>query len=167
MEGEGESPIQIELPKDVSDEFYEIVKDCDVGDIEEISNYFKELLSLERAACMVEIHGPIEVAHKAEYLLRENGYHVYSSMYFGLDFDDGFKAQTPGNPEPMISMYISLHEAFIEVAYLIEGMRWSIDLRDALYGLLFGYSVKNIIGYLEQPDKSPEDLKEYWNSLPP
>ena len=67
----------------------------------------------------------------------------------------------------MISMYISLHEAFIEVADLIEGMRWSSDLRDALYGLLFGYSVRNIIGYLEQPDKSPEDLKEYWNSLPP
>jgi hypothetical protein len=163
MEGEKEFLLDIEIPENITLEFYQIFEEDEVEEEEEIRNLFDELLSLKRAACMIEVHAPIEKVHRAEYLLREKGYIVLSSVYFGLDFEDGFKSQEPGHPEPLTSMYISLHPGFIEVARLIEAGICG----DALCGLLFGYDTKNIIGYFDQPDPSPEELKEYWNSIPP
>ena len=163
MEGEKEFPLEIEIPENIALDFYQIFEEDEVEEEEEVMNLFGELLSLKRAACMIEVYSPIEKVHRAEYLLRGKGYHVLSSVYFGLDSEDGFKSQEPGHPDPLTSMYISLHPDFIEVAKLIEAG----VCRDALCGLLFGFQVKNIIGYFDQPDPSPEELKEYWNSLPP
>jgi len=163
MEGEKEFLLEIEMPENVALEFHQLFDEEEVEERKVVLNLFDELLSLKRAACMIEVFAPIEKVHRAEYMLREKGYHVLSSVYFGLDIEDGFKSQEPGQPDPMTSMYISLHPDFIEVAELIEAG----VCRDALCGLLFGFRVKNIIGYFDQPDPSPEESKEYWNSLPP
>ena len=163
MEGEKEFPLEIEIPENVALEFHQLFSEDRVEEKEVVLNLFDELLSLKRAACMIEVHAPIEEVHRAEYLLREKGYHVLGSVCFGLEYEDGFKSQEPGNPEPMTSMYISLHPNFIEVAELIEAG----ICHAALSGLLFGFETKNIIGYFEQPDLSPEELKEYLNGLPP
>lgn len=163
LEGEAVFPLGQDIPDDVSHEVCEILSEYDSESDEEIMTYFRELLSFQRAVFMLEIEAPIDVVHRLEYYLREKGYEVVSHVYFGLDIPDVFQEAKPGDADASTSVYVSLHRGFIDLADLaIAGIGG-----DALNGLMFGYSVSNIIGCMNQPDLSPEELREYWDSLPP
>ena len=61
----------------VADQFNSIYTGYEIEDRKIVRNLFDELLSLDRAACMIEIHAPIELIHQGEYFIREHGYHVF------------------------------------------------------------------------------------------
>lgn len=170
MEGERTfDDTKIELPKDCSNEVWEFLakyEDDEEVKLEmkkEIGNYFRELLSFQRAVFMIETEVPLDVSHRIEYLLVETGYKVYNHIDFCLAYDDIRKEQIPGKPEPGNWIYVSLRDEFIELAKLS-----AIGIGGAaLEGLLFGYNARNIIAYIDEPDPSPEEIKEYLDGFSP
>ncbi len=148
MEGEREFNIKIEIPTDVSKELNELTADFISENDKEVSNLFNELLSIKRAAFMIEIASPIRVVKAVDELLRGAGYQVFISMDFEPvdEIKNDLEKEYPDDVIIAAAVYVSLHEAFIEIARLADaGVMYPV-----LSGLMFGYRVKNIIGFLEQ-----------------
>jgi hypothetical protein len=148
VEGEREFDIAIQFPEDISSPVYEILGDYISENAESTTNYFHELLELKRAAFMIEIAAPIEIIHQAESLLTAAGYHTLLSLGFDVcdEIIDDLNKKYPDDIIVAASLYVSLHEGFIEVARLLDaGIIYPI-----ISGLLYRYKVKNIIGFVEQ-----------------
>ena len=148
MEGEREFDIKIQIPTDVSKELFELTADFISENDKEVSNLFNELLTFKRAAFMIEIASPIRVVAAVDELLLGAGYQVFISMDFEPvdEIKNDLEKEYPDEVIIAAAVYVSVHEAFLEVARMADaGVMYP-----ALSGLLFGYQVKNIIGFLEQ-----------------
>ena len=81
----------IDIPKDISLEFkYQFHKFIDPE--EDIYMYFKELLSLKRAAFSLEIAAPVRIIQQIEQLIKENGFFIFNDMDF---VDKGDESEIP------------------------------------------------------------------------
>ncbi len=163
MNGENEFNIEINPPKDISDLFYNKFYEFLDEDMEQIKSYFSELLLFKRSVFSLEIAAPIKVIHEIEKFLNDNRYLTYNQFDFvtkgdeNIDFfpQDLFD-KYPNEIMGATVLYISLRNEFIHLAELVENIPLSCDLhkgcdpRAALKGLLLGYQIKNIIGFIEQ-----------------
>lgn len=148
MEGEIEFEGPVDIAGDVSNDFHDIAGEF-ISDYEEqVSNLFTELLEMRRTVLIIEVASPIRIVKGVDDLLRNAGYEVFVSM----DFEpvDELKVELEEKyPDKVIvaaAVYVSLHEAFLDVARLADaGVCYQ-----ALCGLMFGYRVKNIIGFIGQ-----------------
>ena len=157
MLGERTFDEPIDLPPDVTEGLWKIVGEYVEEGKDDLKDYFKELRTFQRAVFMIEVTAPLSKIHEAEYFLHESGYFVYNHMDFGLSYEAVRKKSTPGEPVPSGDLYISLRPQFAGIAAVATTGFGG----DALFGLLFGYSVKNIISYLDMPDLSLEELDDY------
>lgn len=163
MEGEVVFDVSIELPKDISDDFSERFEGFLDEDSNQIRSYFSELLSFKRAAFSLEIAAPIRVMSEIVKYLDECQYLTYNQLDFVERGDENIDYypqelfdEYPNEIMGASLLYVSLREEFIHLAKLIENVPLSChahdccDPRAALRGLLYGYSVKSIIGFIEQ-----------------
>lgn len=163
MEGEMEYDMNIELPQDISDDFFERFKGFLDEDLDQIRSYFSELLSFKRAAFSLEIAAPIRVISEIEKYLVEHQYLTYNQVdfvergdenidYFPQEMFDEYPNEIMG----ATLLYVSYREEFIHLAGLVESVPLSCHIHDGcdpragLRGLLYGYDIKNIIGFIEQ-----------------
>ena len=163
MEGEIEYDMSIELPQDISDDFFERFKGFLDEDLDQIRSYFSELLSFKRATFSLEIAAPIEVISEIEKYLNEYQYLTYNQVHFVEKGDENIDHypqelfdEYPNETMGAALLYVSHREEFIHLAELVESVPLACDIhngcdpRAALRGLLYGYDIKNIIGFIEQ-----------------
>ena len=148
MEGECDFDLKMEIPENLSIQLYQVCGEFISENEESINILFEELLQLERAAFMVEIAAPIKIIYQVETLLIDAGYQTLLSIGFDVCEDIKFDLQQKYPHDIIVAacVYISLHDCFIKVAeLLVAGIQYP-----TISGLLFGYQVKNIIGFNEQ-----------------
>ncbi len=163
MEGEMEYDMDVELPQDISDDFFEKFKLFLDEDLNQIKSYFSELLSFKRATFSLEIAAPIKVISEIEKYLVEHQYSTYNQVDFVERGDENIDCfpqemfdEYPNEIMGATLLYVSFKEEFIHLAELVENVPLSCDIHDgcdprgALRGLLYGYNIKNIIGFIEQ-----------------
>jgi hypothetical protein len=163
IEGEAEFDLNIELPQDLSDDFFEKFKGFLDEELNQIKSYFSQLLSFKRAAFSLEIAAPIRVLYEIEKYLDEYQYLTYNQVdlvekgdenkdLYPQELFDEYPTEIMG----ATLLYVSLREEFIHLAELVENVPLSCDIHDdcspraALRGLLYGYDIKNIVGFIEQ-----------------
>lgn len=164
MEGEREFEMIVELPQDVSVDFYKRFGRFLDEDLSQLRSLFCELLSLERVAFSLEIVAPEGVISDIEEYLNEHQYSTYcllesfekgdeSNDYYPQELYDEF----PNETIVWALTYVSTREEFVHLAELAEGLSCDVhedcDPRAALRGLLYGYSIKNILGFIEQEEE--------------
>ena len=148
MEGEREFTNVVRVPDDVSDGLFHILSGFTDEDRNSVANYFSELRSFKRAGFKIEIAAPIVAIHQAEAMLTNADYSIFVSMDFDLFDEDRLELMKDYPEDQIVSacLYVSLHDEFIEVAKLIDvGIHPQV-----LSGLLYGYKIQNIIGFLDQ-----------------
>ena len=163
MEGEYKFDIEINLPKDISEDFYQEYGEFIDESLKQIQSYFSELLSLNRYIFSLEIAAPMKVLYEIERYLNNYQYLTYNQIDLAEEGDENkdFIPQElfEKHPDEFIGvsiLYISFREEFIHLAKLIENFPFSCDeheicdTRAMLRGLLYGYNIKNIIGFIEQ-----------------
>ena len=98
-----------------------------------------------------------------EKYLKKNGYFVWNDIEFvekGDEKEEFFPQelfdQHPDEPMIACMMFVSYREDFVHVAQIVESSIYfcadhdNCDPRGILRGLLYGYGVWNIIGFMEQ-----------------
>lgn len=163
MEGEIISSPKLELPQNVSISLYDKFKEFLDEDLEQIKSYFNELLTYKRAVISLEIAAPISVLYEIEKYLNENQYLTYNQINFVTKGDEN-KEFFPQElfdkyPDKIMGstiLFISYRNEFIHLAELVENVPLSCDIhedcdpRAALRGLIYGYHINNIIGFIQQ-----------------
>lgn len=166
MEGEVEYDMSVELPQDISDDFFERFGNFLDEDLNQIESYFSELLSMKRAAFSLEIAAPIGVISEIEKYLNEHQYSTYNQVdlvekgdenrdYYPQELFDEYPNEIMG----ATLLYVSYREEFIHLARVAENVPLSCsihngcDPRAALRGLLYGYDINNIVGFIEQDEQ--------------
>jgi len=148
MEGEVEFHDPVHIPANVSEDLLQLASEF-ISDYEEqVSNLFTELLEMRRAVLMIEVASPIRTVKGLDDLLRTAGYEVFISMDFEPvdEVNEELEEKYPDEVIVAAAVYVSLHEAFLDVARLADaGVCYQVSC-----GLLFGYRVKNIIGFIGQ-----------------
>lgn len=163
MEGEREFDMNIELPQDISDDFFERFGCFLDEDLSQIRSYFSELLSFKRAAFSLEIAAPIRVISEIEKNLNEHQYSTYNQLDLVEKGDEnkdyypqGLFDEYPNEIMGATLLCVSYREEFIHLTELAGSDSLSGDVhidcdsRHALRGLLYGYDIKNIVGFIEQ-----------------
>ena len=163
MEGEMRFDKVIPLPEDISKEFHNNFKEFLDEGKESIYSYFKELLTFKRCVFSLEIGAPVRVIHEIDKFLQKNGYITYNDIdivekgdenkdYFPQELFEKYPNEIMG----ATLLYISYRDEFIHLAKLAENAPLSCNVhencypRAALRGLLYGYSIQNIINFIEQ-----------------
>jgi hypothetical protein len=162
MEGERTFDNPITLPKDISVDFYNKFQKFIDEDLHNVQNYFKELLTFKRSLFSIEIGAPIKILNDIEIFLRQHGYIVYNQIdIVHRDENDDFIDQNLFNEYPneqigATMIYVSYRNEFIHIAKILENIPFScIEHEDCepyhtLKGLLHGYSIPNIINFIDK-----------------
>ena len=161
MEGEVYFSQTIKAPKDVSEDFFDRFGEFLDETKSQIKSCFSELLSFKRAVFSLEIAAPIKQLHEIERFLKKHGYQTWNKID-GVEKNDENREFFPQElfnryPNEIMGaslLFISCRTEFIYLAKLAEHISCSIpergDPRAAFRGLLYGYCIQNIIGFIEQ-----------------
>ena len=154
-------PVPQDISQDLLDHYREILG------IEERSlrNLFQELLSFKRAVFSFEICGPVETLYEIDRYLKDNDYLTYCQIEHVEEGDENCEylpedlfSRYPGKTLGAALICISLREEFIHLIKMAEEYPLACndheicDPRAALRGLLYGYALKNIIGFIEEDE---------------
>jgi hypothetical protein len=165
MEGEVNFHNEILVPEDISNELYDKFKEFFDENQKNFNSYFCELLSFKRCAFSLEIAAPIKVIHEIDKFLKQNGYITYNDINFVEKGDENMDVfpqdlfeKYPNEVMGATSLYISYRHEFVHLAKIVENVPLECDQheqcdpRAALKGLLYGYSIPNIINFIDQDD---------------
>ena len=163
MEGERKFRMNFKLPEDISEIFYKKYNEFLSENKDQIKFYFSELLEMKRPLFSIELAAPIKIIQDMENLLIEKRYHIYNKIKLFHEEDKNYENypqevfdKYPNEVIVNSIIYISLRSEFIHLAELVENTTFSCDIHDicdaraTLKGLIHGYQIKNIIGFIEQ-----------------
>ena len=154
---------QCPMPKDISEGFYERFNRFLDDSADDIKGYFREMLTFKRCVFSLEFGRTVRIAKLMERYLKENGYFVWNDLEFvekGDENEELFPQELfdeyPDESMVACMMFVSYREDFVHVAQIVEnsiyfcGDHDNCDPRGILRGLLYGYGVRNIVGFVEQ-----------------
>lgn len=166
MQAEVEFDVNESSVPNVSSEFYQMVNEFIDETEEEIRTFFDELFTYQRPAFMVEIGAPVSVLIDLELFMQKKGYFIYDEIQIVEKGDENKEyldqelfEKYPGQQIGASTLFVTLRPEFMHLAKISETIPWGCgehfppvcDPRAALRGLLFGYNVKNIIGFVSRP----------------